>query len=66
MDGKHTPRTQRAILGADNYTQFLVSSNGKTHEYYAQLHEKYGNIVRTGKKITPPTPSIVLIVRLRS
>lgn len=26
----------------------LISSTGKPHEYYAQLHEKYGNIVRTG------------------
>lgn len=36
-----------------------ISSTGKQHEYYARLHEKYGDIVRTGE-IFPSSVRVVL------
>lgn len=42
----------------------FVSSTGKQHEYYARLHERYGNIVRTGPNeviIRDPTAILPLM-----
>ena len=38
-----------AVVLADWYTQVFISWTGKQHEYFASLHEKYGDIVRTGE-----------------
>ena len=48
------PASSVCSLWADGPTQLFISSTGKPHEYYARLHEKYGDIVRIGG--SPPSP----------
>jgi hypothetical protein len=38
------------VIEADRHAQVFISSTGKQHEYFASLHEKYGDIVRTGEQ----------------
>jgi hypothetical protein len=41
------------VIEADKHSQVFVTLTGKQHEHFASLHEKYGDIVRTGE--SPPS-----------
>ena len=52
VDGT-SPAFVGVICADSRQTQVFISSTGKQHEYFASLHEEYGDIVRTGE----PFPS---------
>ena len=60
MDSRFVASSSACYSRADEHTKLFICSTGKPHEYHAYLHEKCGDIVRTGGLFPSPAPFVVL------